>query len=152
MAEGQLDAGGRHEALRQIETLGLRPVALAEAAAKHTTAKSTNGALSSKSLQWRGSGKISSYALENFTRLLSSLLAAGVPLCRAIVILTREASSGAAAAKWKEIYDSVVDGRRSPIPWLSRPRSSPVYIAMVQAGETGGFLTLCWRRSPISVP
>ena len=32
MAEGQLDAPGRSDALRQVETLGLRPVSLAEKA------------------------------------------------------------------------------------------------------------------------
>ena len=32
MAEGVLEAGGRPEALRQIETLGLRPVNVAEKA------------------------------------------------------------------------------------------------------------------------
>ena len=33
MAEGQLDAAGRPDALRQMETLGLRPVNLVEKAA-----------------------------------------------------------------------------------------------------------------------
>ena len=33
MAEGQLDAPGRPDVLRQMETLGLRPVSLAEKAA-----------------------------------------------------------------------------------------------------------------------
>ncbi|MBU6409315.1 MAG: hypothetical protein KGR98_02905, partial [Verrucomicrobia bacterium] len=33
VAEGQLDAAGRPDALRQIETLGLRPVQLSEKAA-----------------------------------------------------------------------------------------------------------------------
>ena len=56
------------------------------------------------------SNKVSAKDLENFTRLLSSLLAAGVPLSRALVILYKEASSPAAPAKWKEIHDLVVDG------------------------------------------
>ena len=47
----------------------------------------------------RSRQKISARALENFTRLLSSLLAAGVPLSRALVILHKEASNPAAAGK-----------------------------------------------------
>ena len=43
--------------------------------------------------------KVSAKELENFTRLLSSLLAAGVPLSRALVILQKEASSPAAKAQ-----------------------------------------------------
>jgi type II secretory pathway component PulF len=79
--------------------------------------------------------------LENFTRLLSSLLAAGVPLSRALVILCKEASSSAAAAKWKEIYDSVVDGMSLADAMAKSPDTFPrVYVAMVEAGEAGGFL------------
>ncbi len=81
--------------------------------------------------------------LENFTRLLSSLLAAGVPLSRALVILCKEATNPVAAAKWKQIYDSVVDGISLADSMAKIPDTFPrVYVAMVQAGETGGFLDL----------
>jgi prepilin-type N-terminal cleavage/methylation domain-containing protein len=81
--------------------------------------------------------------LENFTRLLSSLLAAGVPLSRALVILCKEASNPTAAAKWKAIYDSVVDGVSLADSMATMPETFPrVYVAMVSAGETGGFLDL----------
>src|SRR5688572_9567206 len=79
--------------------------------------------------------------LENFTRLLSSLLAAGVPLSRALVILCKEASSPAAAAKWKEVHDLVIDGMSLADAMAKSPETFPrVYVAMVEAGETGGFL------------
>ena len=79
--------------------------------------------------------------LENFTRLLSSLLAAGVPLSRALVILTKEATAPAAKAKWKEIHDHVVDGKSLAEAMAKSPETFPrVYVAMVEAGETGGFL------------
>ena len=79
--------------------------------------------------------------LENFTRLLSSLLAAGVPLSRALVILQKEASSPAAKAKWKEMHDLVVDGLSLADAMAKSPETFPrVYVAMVEAGEAGGFL------------
>ncbi|MFM8470400.1 MAG: type II secretion system F family protein [Limisphaerales bacterium] len=88
-----------------------------------------------------GSGKITPRMLENFTRLLSSLLAAGVPLSRALVILQREAASPAAQAKWKEVHDLVVDGLSLADAMAKSPDVFPrVYVAMVEAGETGGFL------------
>ena len=88
-----------------------------------------------------GSGKITPRMLENFTRLLSSLLAAGVPLSRALVILQREAASPVAQAKWKEIHDLVVDGMTLADAMAKSPDVFPrVYVAMVEAGETGGFL------------
>src|SRR5207247_9993586 len=87
--------------------------------------------------------KISGRALEKFTRLLSSLLGAGVPLSRALGILYKEGSTPAANAKWKEIHDLVVDGMSLADAMAKSPETFPrVYTAMVQAGETGGFLDL----------
>jgi type II secretory pathway component PulF len=144
LAEGVLEAPGRPDAFRQIEALGLRPVSLAEAkkgaAAAGSALAGGLGKIGGFSFRLR-SEKVSSKDLENFTRLLSNLLAAGVPLSRALVILTREASSPAARVKWKEIYDLVVDGMSLADAMAKSPETFPrVYVAMVQAGETGGFL------------
>jgi type II secretory pathway component PulF len=143
VAQGQLEAAGRAEALRQMEGLGLRPISLAERAA---TAGKKPGAAAAPTdgfpLKF-GAGKVSPRDLENFTRLLSSLLAAGVPLSRALVILHKEASSPTARAKWKEIHDLVIDGMSLADAMAKSPETFPrVYVAMVQAGETGGFLDL----------
>ncbi len=135
VAEGQIDAGSRPEAFRQMETRGLRPVSLAEKVAN--AAANAPTAFSFK----LHSHKITAKALENFTRLLSSLLAAGVPLSRALVILFREAATPAASAKWKEIHGLVVDGMSLADAMAKSPDTFPrVYTAMVAAGETGGFL------------
>ena len=141
IAEGVLDAGSRPDALRQIETLGLRPVNVAEkigAAKKNgSSAPSAAGNISFKF----ESKKVSAKELENFTRLLSSLLAAGVPLSRALVILQKEASSPASKAQWKQIHDYVVDGLSLADAMGKSPETFPrVYVAMVEAGEAGGFL------------
>jgi len=145
IAEGQLDAVGRPDALRRMETLGLRPVSLAERIAG---AESKSGLALPAGLEKLGkisfkfqSQKVSAKALENFTRLLSSLLAAGVPLSRALVILYREASSPAVSAKWKEVHDFVVDGMSLADAMAKSPDVFPrIYVAMVEAGEAGGFL------------
>lgn len=145
-AEGVLDAPGRADAMRQIETLGLRPVNVSEkagAAAKKNG--SPNGAAkpgASAGLSFKFESKnVSAKELENFTRLLSSLLAAGVPLSRALVILQKEASSPAARQKWKEVHDAVVDGLSLSNAMAKSPETFPrVYTAMVEAGEAGGFL------------
>ena len=143
MTEGQLEANDRQGAFAQMAGLGLRPVSLAEKAA---TGKSSGFALpaSLAALSFRKRAtKVSGRELENFTRLLSSLLAAGVPLSRALVILHKEASNPTAQAKWKEIHDSVVDGMALADAMGKSPETFPrVYTAMVQAGETGGFLDL----------
>ena len=145
IAQGQLEAAGRAEAFRQMEGLGLRPISLAERAAAQA-AKNNSPATPTKAGGFAlkfGGDKISARDLENFTRLLSSLLAAGVPLSRALVILHKEASSPAAGAKWKEIHGLVIDGMSLADAMAKSPETFPrVYVAMVQAGETGGFLDL----------
>ena len=135
IAEGRLEAAGRPDAFRQMEGRNLRPVSLSESV---PVAEQSSGLQASLSFT---SQKVSAKALENFTRLLSSLLAAGVPLSRALVILYTEAASPAAAAKWKEIHDLVIDGMSLADAMAKSPDVFPrVYVAMVQAGETGGFL------------
>ncbi len=144
IAQGQLEAAGRAEAFRQMEGLGLRPISLAESSASNLTSNKTAASDKSGSFPLKlGGDKISGRDLENFTRLLSSLLAAGVPLSRALVILHKEASSPAAGAKWREIHDLVIDGMSLADAMAKSPETFPrVYVAMVQAGETGGFLDL----------
>lgn len=154
IAEGQIEAGGRAEAFRQIESQRLRPISLKEGAhgkgrsAGAKPAGAGNGSSETGAAPGApaaalafGGGKITARVLENFTRLLSSLLAAGVPLSRALVILQKEAANPAAKAKWKEIHDHVVDGMSLADAMAKSPDTFPrVYVAMVEAGETGGFL------------
>ena len=148
-AEGELEAGGRQEAFRQMEERGLKPISLAEKAAGKPAkngapapASADAPAAPKKSFGFQ-SNKVTPRMLENFTRLLSSLLAAGVPLSRALVILCKEAASPAAAAKWKAVHNSVIDGISLADSMARSPETFPrVYVAMVEAGETGGFLDL----------
>ena len=165
LENGLLEATNRQEAMRQVEKRGLKPIRLVEdlngngnknGSYSHQADQParTNGNGLSKSdstrngqspSQWQlplsRKGKINARTLENFTRLLSSLLAAGVPFSRALVILHREASLPVAKEKWKEIHDLVVDGMSLSAAMARSPDTFPrVYVAMVEAGETGGFL------------
>lgn len=146
IAEGRVEAGGRQEAFRQIEGRGLKPISLAESAngkpPAQTESKEGSSVTAGLSLPFQ-SKKVSARMLENFTRLLSSLLSAGIPLSRALVILHKEATAPVAKEKWKEIHDLVIDGMSLADAMAKSPDTFPrVYVAMVQAGETGGFLDL----------
>jgi type II secretory pathway component PulF len=163
LTEGFVDAGNRGEAMRQVENLGLKPIRVTESvngSAKRKSFPSSSGEKAggggdtggspggkpgSPAPIWKisltGPGKITPRVLENFTRLLSSLLAAGVPFSKALVILYKEASLPVAKAKWKEIHDMVIDGMSLSNAMARSPDVFPkVYVAMVEAGETGGFL------------
>lgn len=133
---GKLEAEGRHDAFRQLEAKGLKPLKLTETNGANAPAKEEKG----WSLEM-GSNKVTARMLEDFTRLLSNLLAAGISLSRALVILHKEAASPAAAENWKAIHDRVVDGMSLADAMAQSPEVFPrVYVAMVQAGEAGGFL------------
>src|ERR1035437_9501592 len=141
MAEGQLEAADRQGAFSQMAGLGLRPVSLAEkAAAGKSSGFALLASLAALSFRKRAT-KVSGRELENFTRLLSSLLAAGVPLSRALGILQKEASFAVSQAQWKQVHDLVVDGLSLADAMAKSPETFPrVYVAMVEAGEAGGFL------------
>jgi type II secretory pathway component PulF len=84
---------------------------------------------------------VSQADVEAFSRELASLLTAGVPLSRALQILGREASHTAAKKQWAAIHDDVVGGTPLADAMGKFPQSFPaVHVAMVRAGETGGFL------------
>ena len=142
---GRVDAGGRKDAMRMIEELGLTPLRLTETTDATTSAAASSAANALKlpggmKLNFK-STRVSFAALEDFTRSLSSLLTAGVPLSRALTILYKECSHPAAALKWRELHDFVIDGMPLAKAMERSPEVFPrVYVAMVEAGEAGGFL------------
>jgi type II secretory pathway component PulF len=80
-------------------------------------------------------------ALESFTRELANLLAAGLPLSRALHLLRREVSHPGAKYVWSRVHDDVVGGKPLAEAMAAWPKVfSSVYVAMVRAGEAGGFL------------
>ncbi|HWB59377.1 MAG TPA: type II secretion system F family protein [Chthoniobacteraceae bacterium] len=149
---GRIDAGGRKDAMRMIEDLGLTPLKLVEMGEGNGSKPASKQAPSSPAAATPlkgaaglklnfNSNKVTFAALEDFTRSLSSLLTAGVPLSRALTILYKECPQPAAAAKWKEVHDFVIDGMPLAKAMERAPDVFPkVYVAMVEAGEAGGFL------------
>jgi type II secretory pathway component PulF len=136
---GTLAADSRAEALAMVMQKGLHPVKIDEDKAKGNSilqyaAKETPAAPP------RG-GRVAPRAVENFTRELANLLSGGVPLARALHLLRREASKPAARFVWTQIHADVVGGMPLADAMAKWPKTfSSVYIAMVRAGEAGGFL------------
>jgi type II secretory pathway component PulF len=86
-------------------------------------------------------GGVSKREIDAFTRQLANLLAAGVPMSRALGILSREASRSAPKKLWALVHDHVAGGLALADALSLHPQAfSPIYVAMVRAGETGGFL------------
>jgi type II secretory pathway component PulF len=129
---GTLSADSRSAAIAQVVGQGLHPVKVDEQkgdAARKQAAPAAAG------------GRVSQKAVANFTRELANLLAGGVPLSRSLSLLKRESSNPAARALWVAVHDDVVGGTSLADSLAKWPATfSTVYIAMVRAGEAGGFL------------
>lgn len=133
---GTLMAESRAAAIVQMGRQGLHPVTIEEARDANAAAKKARAAGLGG-----GAVRVSRRSVESFTRELANLLAAGVPLSRALSLLRREASNAAARQLWGEIHDDVVGGTALADALGKFPKTfSTVYVAMVRAGEAGGFL------------
>ena len=128
---GSVTAEGRSAVIEQLVSQGLHPVSVDQ--------RQTPAPAPSRSLL--GSTRVSRGSVDAFTRQLANLLTAGVSLGRALHILSREASQTAARTQWAAVRDDVVGGTALGDALAKWPKSfPPVYVAMVRAGETGGFL------------
>ena len=128
---GSLAAENRAGAVEQVVGRGLYPMSVQEA----------HGSSASPPRRLSRAGRVSRASVEAFIRELSNLLSAGVPLSRALLIIGREASQPAARRSWAAIHNDVAGGMSLADAMARWPRCfPPVYIAMVRAGEMGGFL------------
>lgn len=136
---GTVPADSRASALDTLTGRGLSPLSVVE----------QNGSVyvDRSSVSDRNQGRVPRKAVESFTRELANLLAGGVSLARALALLKREASHPAAKNVWTCIHDDVVGGASLADAMSRWPAVfSPVYVAMVRAGETGGFLAVVLQQ------
>jgi len=129
-----LDAPNRKTVIERLTSQSLTPVSITsqDHASNHTRHLSL---------------RVTKADVENFTRELANLLAAGVSLSRALNIVSREASREGARRQWEAIRDLVSEGTSLADAMARFPKTFPsVNVAMVRAGETGGFLDLVLKQ------
>jgi type II secretory pathway component PulF len=138
---GTVPAESRAAAMEMVFSRGLSPVAIEESPQGRGVSRTMAGAASAHEV------KVPARAVEAFTRELANLLAGGLSLSRALNLLKREASHPAARTVWTRVHDDVVGGQALADALAQHPRTfSSVYVAMVRAGETGGFLHLVLQQ------
>ena len=130
---GTIPADNKAAAMDQVISQGLSPVSIVE---------SGNGAAAAVVAAPKvAPTRVPQSAVESFTRELANLLAASLPLSRALHLLRREVSHPGAKHVWSAIHDDVVGGISLAEALEKWPKVfSTVYVAMVRAGEAGGFL------------
>ena len=101
---GTVPADTRAEAMDNVIRRGLSPISVSEE--KSAAARAQKASTSTK---------VPQSAVESFTRELANLLAAGLPLSRALHLLRREASHPGAKNVWTAIHDDVIHTPRRPL-------------------------------------
>jgi type II secretory pathway component PulF len=141
MVSGVLEAADRSAALSQISALGLFPVSVESPQSEATAAvpRSSKSGTAPRRLFQRGPAKPSLRDLANFTRQLSNLLKAGMPLTGALNSMTNLESKGIPPEICNALLSDVREGKTLSNAMALHPNSFPdMYLNMVKAGETSG--------------
>ena len=125
---GVLTAENYQVALRMLDEQALYPIRVAEGVETGTRSFG----------RWR---RIKTSQLTTFYSQLADLLKAGVPMMRALDVLSGQGSQGAMAMMVKELREDVAGGMSLGDAMAKHPRVfSPLHSSMTRAGEQGGFL------------
>ncbi|RWZ79729.1 MAG: type II secretion system F family protein [Candidatus Chaera renei] len=134
MVTGNVDASTRENALAALVKQDLKPIALNE----------LRGQKFKLSL---GGGKVRSKDLVIFTRQLSVMISAGVPLTRALTTLSAQSENPALKTVLEAITKDVQSGMTLGGAFAKHPGTfSDVFVNMVKAGEAGGILDDILKR------
>lgn len=135
---GSLEATDRPAAIVALKKQNLTPISLKEGSSK----KNSFGALN-----FLGANKVKSDDLVMFTRQLSAMVSAGVPLLRALSSQRDHTDSKALKTVLNGIIADVEGGAQLADALAKYPNTfSDVYVNMVRAGEAAGILDDILKR------
>lgn len=126
---GTLVADSPGAAVRQLSERSLLPVAVDETQATGT------------SLLTGRARRVGLSKIGQTYEQLADLLRAGVPVLRALNVLSKQASSAALTRVLREVHDDVAGGDAFADALEKHPNAFPsLHVSMIRAGERGGFL------------
>jgi type IV pilus assembly protein PilC len=147
--KGTVDANTSEEAIQRIKSQGYFPTLVKEQKVSKKSQEQAEASATKKKKKSGGLsfGKVSQKKLTLFTRQLSTLQDAGLPLLRSLQILESQQKPG----KLKQVLQGVcedVEGGTSLSDAMSKhPRAfNRLYTKMVNAGEIGGVLDIILQR------
>jgi type IV pilus assembly protein PilC len=142
---GSVQAADQDEASSKVSGMGLMPTSVAEASEAVATTKDKSAQKKSAGFSF---GKvIKPEELTTFTRQLATLLQAGLPLLRALEVMTRQERNLRFKACLEQIADQVKSGNSFSDGLLQYPKIfDRLYVNMIRAGEAGGVLDVVLSR------
>ncbi|MEQ9095144.1 MAG: type II secretion system F family protein [Phycisphaerales bacterium] len=147
MRKGTLEANTDEEAIGRLKSQSLYPTSVRE-----QKVKKSEGAEGPKVKKKRGGGivlfgKVKKKQLTQFTRQLSTLQDAGLPLLRSLQILEGQAKPGPLKNVLIDLTDEVQGGSSLSEAMGQHPKAfDRLYVKMIAAGEVGGVLDIILQR------
>ncbi len=144
--KGQIEASSSEDAISRIRAQGEFPTKVKEKAAKKGAVPQAarGGAAAGRR---RKVGAIPNKLLTQFTRQLSTLIDAGLPIVRSLRILEQQQKPGPMRLAIRLVADDVEEGRPLSEAMSTHPKAfNRLYCNMIRAGELGGVLDLVLQR------
>jgi type IV pilus assembly protein PilC len=145
----EVEAGSSEEAIAKIRQKGFFPTKVREKAGKKKVAKKKEAADATgpKKKMPFSFGRVKTKVLTAFTRQLSTLQDAGLPILRSLQILEQQQKPGLMKAIIGGVAEDVEGGCSLSEAMAKYPKAfDKLYVNMVNAGEAGGVLDLILSR------
>lgn len=133
LVKGRLEGSNEAAIVSKLQSMGLSPVAVEEAQA---------GTGLNREITIRGFERpVDLKSLAVMSRQLSTMISAGLPLLRALTILSSQTDNKKLRGILVQVSSDVEAGGAFSDALARHPRDFPlIMISMIRAGETGGFL------------
>jgi len=142
-----IEAENSDDALNKLRGQNLFPTSVKEKAGRKAgpkTAAAATGTSRKKSLAF---GKVRQKDLCTFTRQLSTLINAGLPIVRSLKILGEQLKPGVLKNSLLDVADDVEGGMALSEALSKHPKAfNKLYVNMARAGEAGGILDQILER------
>jgi type IV pilus assembly protein PilC len=138
-----IEAPSQEEAQATIRQMGYFVTKITVKKSRKTAAEKKKG----KSRKTFAIGGVGSKALSTFTRQLSILQDAGLPILRSLRILENQAAAGALKNSLIDVCDEIEGGATLSEAMSKAPKAfDRLYVNMIKAGEAGGALEVILQR------
>ncbi len=148
--KGAVEAETSEEAVQHIKHQGFFPTSVREQKIKGETGVGAGGKVRKKKRSLNLSiniGRVKQKHLTLFTRQLSTLQDAGLPLLRSIQVLEQQQKPGLLKSILSQVAEDVEGGTTLSDSMAKHPKAfDRLYTKMVNAGEIGGVLDIILQR------
>jgi type IV pilus assembly protein PilC len=150
--KGKIEAANQEEATARIRSMGNFPTKIKQQAGKRKpeqkkASQGGGGGGGGGGQRRRTAGRVSKKLLTQFTRQMSTLVDAGLPILRSLRILEQQQKPGMLRLAIRIVAEDVEGGATLSEAMARHPKAfDRLYVNMVRAGELGGVLDLILQR------